>query len=295
MVYQLDLDHCYDFVMSLTIESGKIIKDALQGTKNIETKKGDWDLVTQYDKRIEKILIAGLAKEFPDHQFIGEETVASTNFLPELTDAPTWIIDPIDGTTNFVHSFPHTCISIALVVKRNIEIGIVYNPILDQLFTARRGEGAFLNGKRIQSSKISELRSSLVCIEASYAAIKSTRDLLLGRVEAFVSIAHGIRVLGSAALTLCHIAMGAAELYLSDNLYPWDVAAGVLIIREAGGDVYDTSGGEFNLMKPRVLAVGCSKLTPEVAKLIRSSDDKIYRKRIINNQDNSLESGSGSN
>lgn len=142
---------------------------------------------------------------------------------------------------------------------------------------------------------IIELKNSLVCIEASYAAIKSTRDLILGRLEALVTVAHGIRTLGSAALTLCHVAMGAAELYHTDNLCPWDVAAGVLIIREAGGDVYDTSGGEFDIMKPRVLAVCCKKIAQDAAKLIRYADDKTYRKRIITSDDNSPSNSSGSN
>ncbi|XP_057327438.1 inositol monophosphatase 1-like [Microplitis mediator] len=292
MATQKELEHCYDFVMKLTIESAKIIRDTTQGGKNIETKAGDWDLVTQYDKKIEQILIDGLAKEFPTHKFIGEETVSKTNVLPKFTDAPTWIIDPIDGTTNFVHSFPHSCISIALAVNRELEIGIVYNPVLEQLFTARRGRGAYLNGKPIKTSDVSELRHSLVCLEASYATIEDTRDIILGRLEAFVTLAHGIRTLGSAALTLCYVAMGAADVYHTDNLYPWDVAAGVLLIREAGGHVVDTSGDDFDLMKPRVLAMGNRKMTPELVKLIKLADIKTHRKRgsdknIFNNYNGS--------
>ncbi|XP_012275413.1 inositol monophosphatase 1 [Orussus abietinus] len=279
-----NIDHCYDFAMKLTIESGEIIRNAIQSSKNIETKAGDWDLVTQYDKEVEEILISGLAKEFPTHKFIGEETVSSTNHLPDLTDAPTWIIDPIDGTTNFVHSFPHTCISIALAINKELEIGIVYNPILEQLFMARRGRGAHLNGKPIKSSKVEELSNSLICIEASYATIKDIRDIILGRLEAFVSIAHGIRTLGSAALTLCHVAMGAAEAYHTDNLMPWDVAAGVLIIREAGGTVIDTNGGNFNVMNPKVLAVGNHKLAQELVKLIKHADAKTQQKRLTSTQ-----------
>ncbi|KAK0180053.1 hypothetical protein PV327_005735 [Microctonus hyperodae] len=284
MANQLDLDHCFDFVMKLTIESAKIIRNAIQGGKCIETKAGEWDLVTQYDKSVEEILISGLIKEFPTHKFIGEETVSKTNCLPNLTDDPTWIIDPIDGTTNFVHSFPHTCISIALAVNRQLEIGIVYNPVIEQMFTARRGCGAYLNGNPIKSSDISDLKQSLVCIEASYARIEEIRDEVMGRIEAFVSIAHGIRTLGSAALTLCYIAMGAADVYHTDNLSPWDVAAGTLIIREAGGTVIDTSGDKFNIMNPKVLAMGNKKLAPELVKLIRSADMKTQRKRINKNQ-----------
>ncbi|XP_043275788.1 inositol monophosphatase 1-like [Venturia canescens] len=283
MAGRKELDRCYDFVMNLTIESAKIIREAFRGMKNVETKAGDWDLVTQYDRKVEQVLIAGLAKEFPNHKFIGEETVSSSKHLPALTDAPTWIIDPIDGTTNFVHSFPHTCISIALVVNKQLEIGIVYNPLLEQMFTARRGQGAFLNGKPIRSSDVVDVRNSLICIEASYATIESIRDIVLGRLEAFVSVAHGIRTLGSAALTLCYVAMGAAEAYHSDNLMPWDVAAGTLIIREAGGNVVDTRGGEFDLMEPKTLAVGNGKLGHDLVKLIKTADAKTLRKRGTTN------------
>ncbi|XP_011630547.1 inositol monophosphatase 2-like isoform X2 [Pogonomyrmex barbatus] len=257
MSTQEELNYCYNFVVNLTVESGKVIHDAFQGSKIVETKAGDWDLVTQYDRKVEAILIDNLAKRFPTHKFIAEETVSRSNFLPELTDTPTWIIDPIDGTTNFVHSFPYTCVSIALAVNKELEIGIVYNPVLKQLFTARRGHGAFLNEKPIKSSSVE------------------------GRLEAFVSIAHGIRTMGSAALTLCHVAMGTVEGYHSDNLMPWDVAAGVLIIREAGGIVIDTNGGEFNVMSPKLLAVGNCKLAKELVKLIKHADLKTHQKMLL--------------
>ncbi|XP_020294748.1 inositol monophosphatase 1-like [Pseudomyrmex gracilis] len=281
MTTQKELDCCYDFALDLIKESGKVIRDAFQGSKKIETKAGDWDLVTQYDKKVEAILIDNLAKQFPTHKFIGEETVSCSNSLPELTDAPTWIIDPIDGTTNFVHSFPHTCISIALAVNKELEIGIIYNPVLEQLFTARKGHGAFFNQKPIKSSNVEDVHHSLLCLEASYATIEDIRDIVLGRLEAFVSVAHGVRTLGSAALTLCHVAMGAAEGYHSDNLMPWDVAAGVLIIREAGGVVIDTDGGEFNVMAPKVLAVGNCKLAKDLVKLIKHADLKTHQRRLL--------------
>ncbi|XP_066585027.1 inositol monophosphatase 1-like [Prorops nasuta] len=279
MVSQQELDHYYEFALNLTLDSGKVIKEAIRGLKQIETKVGEWDMVTQYDRKIEEILITGLAKEFPSHKFIGEETVSSNNYLPELTDSPTWIIDPIDGTTNFIHSFPFTCISIALSVNKKLEIGIVYNPIIEQLFTARKGQGAFLNGKPIKCSNIDKPENSLLCLEASYAVIEDIRDIVLGRLKAFVSVAHGIRTIGSAAMTLCYIAMGAAEGYHTDNLLPWDVAAGTLIIQEAGGTVINTNGSEFNFMKPRVIAVGNRKLGLELSKLIQQADFETMQAR----------------
>lgn len=130
----------------------------------METKSCDIDFVTETDQEVEKLLIDNLSKEFPDHLFIGEESVAN-GAQCNFTDKPTWIIDPIDGTMNFVHSFPHSCISIALFINKEPEIGIVYNPVLEQLFTARRGKGAFLNGKRIHVSGTNKLGDALIMME----------------------------------------------------------------------------------------------------------------------------------
>ncbi|XP_047358035.1 inositol monophosphatase 2-like [Vespa velutina] len=282
MVDQEELDRIYDYVLKLTIESGKVIREAIdRSNKKIETKAADWDLVTEYDRKVEKILIDNLTKEFPKHKFIGEETVSITKSIPELTDAPTWIIDPIDGTTNFVHSFPFTCISIALSVNKELQLGIVYNPALEQLFTAKKGHGAFLNGKPIKCSNIKDLEHSLLCLEASFAAIEDIRDIVFGRLEAFVTVAHGIRTMGSAALSLCYVAMGAIEGYHSDNLMPWDIAAGVLIIQEAGGTVIDTNGGELKIIAPKIVAVGNTKLGNDLVKLIKHADSKTHLRRSI--------------
>lgn len=142
----------------------QIICELNSTKKTVDTKSSDIDFVTETDQRIEKMLINTLITEFPNHRFIGEESVASGGNCT-LTDAPTWIIDPIDGTLNFVHSFPHSCISIALFINSEPQIGIIYNPILEQLFTARKGKGAYLNGKPIQVSEQTQLSKALIMIE----------------------------------------------------------------------------------------------------------------------------------
>lgn len=134
------------------------------------TKSTEIDLATETDQRIEKMIIDTLKKEFPIHKFIGEESVAAGDKCT-LTDDPTWIIDPIDGTTNFVHNFPHCCISLALFVNGEPNIGIIFNSVLDQLFTARKGKGAFLNGQRISVSGETEMSKSLLIVECG-----SSRD-----------------------------------------------------------------------------------------------------------------------
>lgn len=164
----------------------QVLKSSMARSKTIDEKLGDWDLVTQYDRMIEDIIVGRLKREFPNHRFverqkvqlntnqvkinfcvftfinadrfssfgrfIGEESTGKN--LPELTNDPTWIIDPIDGTMNFIHGFPHTCVVIGLSINKEMRIGIVYNPILEQMFTARKGRGAFLNGRPITTSKV---------------------------------------------------------------------------------------------------------------------------------------------
>ncbi|CAD1469172.1 unnamed protein product, partial [Heterotrigona itama] len=129
-----------------------IVREKINQPMDAMTKSCEVDLVTEWDQKVEKLLVDGISSKFPDHKFIGEEAT-SLGTKVELTDAPTWIIDPIDGTMNFVHGLPHTCISIALLINKTTEIGVVYNPILEQFFSARRGQGAFLNGAPIRVSR----------------------------------------------------------------------------------------------------------------------------------------------
>lgn len=136
------------------------------------------------------MLIAGLSKHFPDHKFIGEESV-SAGVQCDLTDAPTWIIDPIDGTMNFVHSFPHSCISIALFINKLPEIGIIYNPVLDQLFTAKKGQGAFLNGERIHVSGKTALSDALIMLEFGTTRDPKKAKVMLENQETLMPQIHG--------------------------------------------------------------------------------------------------------
>ncbi|KDR22876.1 inositol monophosphatase 2-like isoform X1 [Zootermopsis nevadensis] len=277
-----DVDQYFETVLGITRDAGKIIKEGIARTKNVDTKLGSWDLVTQYDRRVENVLMKEISKKFPSHKFIAEETNAEQKATPELTNAPTWIIDPIDGTTNFVHGFHLTCISIALSIEKEVVIGIIYNPILDQLFTAIKGQGAHLNNQRINASQVEELCKSMVCLESSFACIPSLKDSIMKRTEACVKVAHGIRVLGSAALALCYVAMGVAEAYHIDGLQCWDVAAGALIVREAGGIVLDSTGGTFDMMSHRILACGTKKLAEELVILFKKADASIIKININN-------------
>lgn len=139
---------------------------------------------------MEELIINSLSKQFPDHKFIGEESTADGKKV-ELTDAPTWIIDPIDGTLNFVHSFPHSCISLALFINKEPAVGIIYNPMLEQLFTAQKGKGAFYNGKEMKVSNKTSLSEALIMFEVGTNRDNERKKVLLKNIDTLVDIAHG--------------------------------------------------------------------------------------------------------
>ncbi|XP_029043687.1 inositol-phosphate phosphatase-like [Osmia bicornis bicornis] len=272
-------DVYYEFAIKLTHDAAQILKTAINGMKKVDEKLGDWDLVTEYDRKIEDVIIGNLKSKFPNHRFIGEESTGKE--LPELTDDPTWIIDPIDGTTNFVHGFPHTCVVIGLAIKKEMVIGIVYNPVLEQLFTARKGRGAFLNEKPIKVSTVQELSKALVCLEGGFIKVDELREKTLERLRIIVQKVQGIRTLGVAALSLCYVAMGIVEAYYIEGpgISTWDIAAASLIISEAGGVVVDRVTGEkIDIMKPRAIGACNEQIAKEMVKLIREADQTVERR-----------------
>ncbi|XP_050301122.1 inositol monophosphatase 1-like isoform X2 [Anthonomus grandis grandis] len=234
-------------------------------SKKVETKSGAIDFVTETDQEVEKLLIEGLTEAFPDHKFIGEESVSSGAHA-DLTDAPTWIIDPVDGTMNFVHSFPHSCISIALFVCKVPTIGIIYNPMLGQLFTAQRGKGAYLNGERITVSGTKNLSDALIMMEFGTSRDPEKRRVILENQQKLMPQVHGLRALGSAALNMAMVACGAADAYFEYGIHIWDIAAGELIITEAGGVVIDPAGGQVDRLSRRVLGASSQELAEQLAK-----------------------------
>ncbi|XP_038973007.1 inositol monophosphatase 3 isoform X1 [Phoenix dactylifera] len=233
--------------------AGEVIRQGFYQTKHVE-HKGQVDLVTETDKACEDLVFNYLKKHYPDHKFIGEETSAAFG-TAELTDDPTWIIDPLDGTTNFVHGFPFVCVSIGLAIGKVPTVGVVYNPIINELFTGVRGQGAFLNGTRIKASSQNELLKALLVTEAGTKRDKSTIDSTTNRINSFLFKVRSVRMCGSLALNLCGVACGRLDLcYELGFGGPWDVAAGAVIVQEAGGHVFDPSGGDFDLMARRVAA-----------------------------------------
>ncbi|XXG44823.1 hypothetical protein AAC387_Pa02g0072 [Persea americana] len=236
--------------------AGEVIQKGFYQTKNVE-HKGLVDLVTETDKACEELIFNHLKQKYPEHKFIGEETSAEFG-TSELTDNPTWMVDPLDGTTNFVHGFPFVCVSIGLTIGKVPTIGVVFNPIINELFTGIRGRGAFLNGAPIKASSQSELVKSLLATEVGTKRDKLTVDATTDRINSLLFKVRSLRMTGSCALNLCGVACGRLDLFYELGFGgPWDVAGGAVIVEEAGGLVFDPSGGDFDVMSRRVAATNC--------------------------------------
>jgi myo-inositol-1(or 4)-monophosphatase len=206
-------------------------------------KKGTIDLVTEVDIECERMCRAILAERFPDHDILAEEM--SRDPQQPSTSTHRWVYDPLDGTTNYAHGLPIFCSSLALQIDGRTVVGAIYDPTRAELFTAERGTGAFLNGQRLHVSAAAELIDALLVTGFPYDVHKHTADLVT-MFGAFLGRARAVRRLGSAALDLCYVAAGRFDGYWEQHLWPWDVAAGALIVAEAGGTVTGMDGSDFD-------------------------------------------------
>lgn len=230
-------------------EAGKILKDGYFSKKDV-TFKAKKDLVTKYDVAVENYLKEAFSKEFKDFNVIAEE---SDNTNLEFSNSI--IVDPIDGTTNFVNKVPHTCISVGVYKDKKPYIGIVYNPILDELYTATVGEGAFLNGEKINVSDEKDFQKSLLATGFPYSNATNQDDLndVIKKIAYILPRCQDIRRLGSAAIDLCFVARGTFEAYYEMNLKAWDVSAGIIILQEAGGKVTTLDGSPYTLFEDKYI------------------------------------------
>ncbi|MFH0985806.1 MAG: inositol monophosphatase family protein, partial [Candidatus Omnitrophota bacterium] len=227
-------------------KAGKLIRTNF-GKEQTITKKGEFNLVTEIDKAAEKAIVALILKRFPDHSILAEESPAVAG------SGCRWIIDPIDGTTNFAHGFPIVSTSIGFERDGRLEMGGVFDPIRKELFFAERGLGATLNGKRIHVSKVKTLSESLLATGFPYDRKKNPEDYL-GMLRVFLTRIQGIRRGGSAAIDLCNVACGRFDGYYEMKLSPWDKAGGMMIVEEAGGKLTDFSGTPLTLAGRQNLA-----------------------------------------
>jgi len=228
-------------------KAAEVLRLKLGRLKRID-KKGANDLVTEADAESEKAIIATIRSAFPHHGILAEESGSDGG-----SDDCCWIIDPLDGTTNFAHELGLFSISIAYRVDRELVLGIVLSPMTDELFMAVKGRGAFLNGRPIRVSDVKTVSESLLVTGFPYD-LEKVFDPMMKRFANCLRTAQGVRRLGSAALDLCYVASGRFEAFWEQNLKPWDTAAGVVIAGEAGSIITDFSGKEFTPDKMEVLA-----------------------------------------
>lgn len=249
------------------------------------SSKGGVDLVTDVDKArsacgmcspvspsahpqaCEALVLGQIRARYPAHRFIGEETASKE----PLTDAPTWLVDPVDGTTNFVHAYPFCCVSIALAVDRRMQLGVVYVPALDEMYHAVRGHGAFLNDVRIRVGAADALSNALVANQIGAGRDDAFVERTMKRQELLLK--GGLRALrasGSCAINMCHVARGILDCYYEYGVGgPWDMAAGQVVVEEAGGVVRDPASGDVFDLFSRRLICGNATVCEKVGEVLR--------------------------
>ena len=253
-----------DFAVEIALEAGKFLKGKFHETHDI-IYKGEIDLVTEADRGCEALLIARIEKAFPGHGILAEETRGAAE-----NKALTWIIDPLDGTTNYAHQYPVFCVSIALQRDGEVIVGAICNPMMEELFVVEKGKGAFLNGKRLAVSATAELTRSLLSTGFPYD-IRVNPDNNINYFGAMAVRSQAIRRAGAAALDLAYVAAGRFDGFWELKLHPWDTAAGCLMVTEAGGVVTDLFGGPFDLYSPHILATN-GRIHGAMEEILRATD-----------------------
>jgi myo-inositol-1(or 4)-monophosphatase len=237
-----------NFAKQLALDAGSLLVQRL-GSARI-TNKGDIDLVTEADIAAEQLIIDRIRSHFPRHAILAEESGEAVS----LGDGNSWkwIIDPLDGTTNYAHGYPCFCVSIALEHEGKLELAIVYDPMRNEMFAAERGQGTTLNDRRVRVSEVDELKNAMLCTGFPYNVRE--RPDFAREFARFTMIAQAVRRDGSAAIDLAYVACGRFDGFWEDGLNPWDMAAGVLLIEEAGGVVTNFQNEPLSIYTKKVLA-----------------------------------------
>lgn len=253
-----------------------IIQRATNNLDNLRSATKSYNnYVTEVDKAAEDAIIDTIQSQYPNHGFLAEERKNKTQLGEQEYQ---WIIDPLDGTTNYIHGYPHYSVSIALLHKNQLVQGVVYDPIRNDLFVARRGQGAYLNDRRIRVANRGQLAGSLIATGFPYADF-SRLDEYLAIFKTMIQNTAGVRREGSAALDLCYVASGRADGFWEFDLKPWDIAAGALIAQEAGAIVTDLEGedtwletGNIVAANPKILALMLKIITENRKNLLANAE-----------------------
>jgi myo-inositol-1(or 4)-monophosphatase len=232
-------------------------------------EKGPRDLVTEADLASQEAIQAVISRAFPGHAFLGEEGPPSG--ASSKADV-CWIVDPLDGTTNYVHGVPHYCVSVAVAVQGRIEAGVVFEPCSGECYKASRGGGASKNGRPLRTSEVSQLEGALVAVSLPPRVRPHAPQI--ADLVAIMGACQAVRRTGSAALNLCYVAEGRFDGYWSTSDHPWDVAAGVLIVCEAGGVVTAPDGGPFDLWKANFVAAATAQLNEKLRWVLAGRDSE---------------------
>jgi myo-inositol-1(or 4)-monophosphatase len=236
-----------DRIIEIAREAGKFLKENEGKISEISEKGSFTNLVTNVDKGSETLIKNFILEHFPNHGILAEESGALSP-----TSEYRWIIDPLDGTTNYTHAYPVYCVSIGVEYKGEVVAGVVYDPNFDELFSAESGSGSFLNGRKLSVTSTDTLERSLLATGFPYD-IKNNPFNCIQHFNEFLTTAQAIRRLGSAALDICYVAAGRMDGFWEVNLHPWDTAAAVLITTEAGGKVTDFTGGKYSIYQKNIL------------------------------------------
>lgn len=242
----MNRDKIKSVLLDAAYSAGKVMLSKIANRGSF-SEKTEISIVTETDKECEKLILDKIQRAFPQHSILSEESPAIEGSHHR------WIIDPIDGTTNFAHTFPAACVSIAYEEEGQLMLGAVYDPFRDEMFFAEKGQGAFLNKERIHVSQTKTLAHSLLATGFPYDR-KERADEYLAIIKTFLLLTHDIRRVGSAALDLCYVACGRFDGYWECSLQAWDKAAGMLLVTEAGGKLSDFSGGPLTIYGKQNLA-----------------------------------------
>jgi len=253
------VDAARDLAIDLAMRAGALLRETLNEPREI-ARKGIVDLVTDADRASEELISTGIRSVFPDHRLIGEEGARGAVEHHRKDHAFGWVIDPLDGTTNFAHRYPHFAVSIGLEHQGRPVLGVVYDPMRDELFVGRDGAGATLNGQLIRVSSTAELIASLLATGFPYDLTARAESNALW--QEFNGRAQGVRRDGAAALNLCYVAAGRLDGYWERPLQPWDMGAGVVIVQEAGGTISSLEHEGHNVYGREVVATNGPLRTP---------------------------------
>jgi inositol-phosphate phosphatase/L-galactose 1-phosphate phosphatase len=276
MVTAIDLTAALEAAKEVALAAGKIIRDAFDRPITIMAKDADAvDLVTETDKACEALIFQTLAAKVPGTAFLGEESAAGNRplvsaMLDASKDTYTWVIDPLDGTSNFCSHYPHSNVSIGLVLDRKPVLGVIYDPFREDLFWAVKGQGAYRNGSRIEAFQhVTTVKQALVATnipaDRSEATVLKVNHLIATLMRVPV---RGIRMHASCALDMCYIACGELAAYVEDGPWPWDMAAGWIIMSEAGAVISNTNGSDFSLDSGGLMAACTPELLADLKRVL---------------------------